>query len=419
MKKSVRLHFTIGLVISLFTLQNSFATDGYFSLGYGTKNKGMAGAGVALPSTSLINGNPAGHVFLRKEFSVGVAVFSPSRQYTISGNPSGAEGSFGLMPGTVKSDKPAFLIPSLGGNWMINKTSAFGFSVYGNGGMNTSYPTKTFDSPMAEVTSPTGINLSQLFAELSYSVKLGKNHAFGFSAIGAYQMFKAEGLQAFMGMTSDPTKLTNNGTDNSLGYGLKIGYLGKLGDNLSVGAKYQSKVFMSEFKEYAGLFAEQGDFDIPSSWTVGLAYEFSREFTLAFDVKQIRYTDVKSVSNLLSDVSPLGADDGSGFGWQNMMIFKLGMEYKYNRDWTWRGGYSYGTQPIPSEQMMFNILAPGVSKHHAAAGFSRVLNRQGNAIHFAASYSPTASVSGKNNMDPAQTIELKMSQFELELGFSF
>lgn len=406
------------LALLLCLTQIGFATDGYFSLGYGTKSKGMAGAGVALYSNSLIGGNPAGNVLLGKQISFGVGVFSPNREYTISGNPTGAP-YFGLTPGTVSSDKPVFIIPSLGGNWMINKTSAVGFSIYGNGGMNTSYPTKTYNDPRAPVTSPTGINLSQLFSEITYSVKLGENHSLGISAIGAFQMFEANGLEAFMGMTSNPTKLTNNGSDNSFGYGVKIGYLGKLTDKLSLGAKYQSKIFMSEFKEYAGLFAEQGDFDIPSNWTIGLAYEVTKKLTLAFDVKQIRYTDVKSVSNPLLAVNPLGADNGSGFGWENMMIYKLGIEFTPNRDWVYRAGYSYAMQQIPSSQMMFNILAPGVSQNHVAAGFTRNLGKKGNGINLSLMYSPASSVSGPNNMDPGQTIELKMSQFELELGYTF
>ena len=409
--------FIVALLLCMS--QVSFATDGYFSLGYGTKSKGMAGAGVAMYSTSLIGGNPAGHAFLGKEVAVGVGVFSPDRQYTISGNPSGAP-YFGLTPGTVTSDNKVFLIPSIGGNWMLNKNSALGFSIYGNGGMNTSYPTKTFDNPMAPVTKPTGVNISQLFTEITYSIKIAENHGLGISAIGAYQMFEAKGLQAFSAMSADPLSLTNNGTDNAFGFGVKIGYLGNITDKLSFGAKYQSKIFMSKFKDYAGLFAEKGGFDVPSNWTVGLAYKTSQKLTLAFDVKQIRYSDVKSVSNPISNVDPLGADNGSGFGWKNMMIYKLGAEYVPGEgDWTWRAGYSYGTQPIPSLQMMFNILAPGVSQNHITAGFTRKLCKKGSAINFALMYSPATSVSGKNNMDPNQNIKLKMSQLDLELGYTF
>lgn len=415
------LNRLVGLLTLLVcATQISFATDGYFSIGYGTKNKGMAGAGVAMYSNSLIGGNPAGNVFLGKEISFGVGVFAPMREYTISANTEGQPGIFPLTPGNVKSDKPVFFIPSVGGNWMINKTSAIGFSIYGNGGMNTSYPTKTFDNPQAPVTSPTGINLSQLFSEITYSMKLGKNHSIGISAIGAFQMFEAEGLQAFSGMSSAMDKLTNNGVDYGYGYGAKIGYLGKITRELSIGVKYQSEIFMTKFKEYAGLFAEQGAFNIPSNITVGLSYKFSREFTLALDAKQIRYTDVKSVSNPLTLEAPLGDDSGPGFAWGNQLVFKLGMEYTpYRSFWTYRAGVSYARQQFPDNQLLFNILAPGVSQNHAAAGFTRKLSKRGNGINLSAMYSPAKALSGPNSLYTAQTIELKMSQFELELGYTF
>ena len=115
------------------------------------------------------------------------------------------------------------------------------------------------------------------------------------------------------------------------------------------------------------------------SWTAGLAYEASERLTFVFDVRQILYSGIKSVNNpidpaaltpVLSDGSPnpnhipLGADNGSGFGWEDMTIFKLGAEYKASEDWTCRAGYSYGEQPIPDSEVIFNILAPGIVEHH-------------------------------------------------------
>ena len=44
---------------------------------------------------------------------------------------------------------------------------------------------------------------------------------------------------------------------------------------------------MSEFDDYAGLFAEQGDFDIPPSLQVGVAFEPMADLTLALDYRYI------------------------------------------------------------------------------------------------------------------------------------
>ena len=78
------------------------------------------------------------------------------------------------------------------------------------------------------------------------------------------------------GFSSDPTKLTNNGTDTSMGYGLKLGWLGEVSPGLTLAASYQTKMSMDEFSDYAGLFAEQGGFDIPSTWTLGLAWNLTK-----------------------------------------------------------------------------------------------------------------------------------------------
>ena len=93
-------------------------SDGYFGVGYGAQNKGLAGAGTAWYKNGLINGNPAGNVFLGKKYLVGFEIFNPNREYTISGNPSGMQGTMGLTPGTVESGSKAFLEPTLGANWI-------------------------------------------------------------------------------------------------------------------------------------------------------------------------------------------------------------------------------------------------------------------------------------------------------------
>lgn len=425
--------FIVALIIG-FTGFTAKATDGYFSTGYGTINKGLAGAGIAYYQGSLINGNPAGAVHLGTKYHIGVGLFNPNREFTVTGNPSPPP-AFGLQTGTSESGSKYFVIPSLGANWMINDVSSFSVALFGNGGMNTTFPKGGFydETPGTEYT---GVDLAQMFANLTYSVMLSENHSIGVTATLGYQYFEADGLamfgNPFTGFSSDPTKLSGNGKANSLGYGLKVGYLGKLTETLSVGATYQSQVYMSEFDEYAGLFAEQGDFDVPSSWTVGLAWEASSDLTLMADVKQIMYEDVKSVSNpfVVGQAGPttmLGDANGPGFGWENMTIIKVGAAYSGADSWVFRGGISYGTNPIPESEVMFNILAPGVITNQISAGFTKDLGKQkrgrknegGKQLHLSINYALDNTVKGPNPMDPAQTLEIGMNQIELEIGFSF
>lgn len=425
------------LVFMLFT-PAVFATDGYFGVGYDTKSKGMGGAGVALFQNSFFgNSNPAAMVMHGNKYGASVGLFNPNRNYNIIGEPTPpsswtpnqqaglADPPFGFVAGEVESDSKLFPMPSMVANWMINVNSSFSISLYGNGGMNTNYPAKTFLSPYfpaemgAMVSSTTGVNLMQMFGGFTYSVKLGEKWSAGFSGIIAWQSFEVKGLQLFGNMSSDATKLTNNGANSSFGFGGKIGIQGEVTDGLFFGATFQTKMFMEEFDNYSGLYAENGDFDIPGTWTLGLAYELVPDkFTVAFDVKQICYNKIKSIGTRMMDATgPLGAETGAGFGWQNMTVWKFGFEYAANEDWTLRTGFSHGKNPVRSTDVMFNILAPGVIDNHITFGFSKMMGSK--ELNVAIVHALRNDVTGPNPMDPAQTIDLSMAQWELEIGITF
>ena len=465
---------------------NTMATDGYFSTGQGTRNKGMAGAGIAFlhsPYSTTIN--PAGFSFMDKKWSleVSVGIFNPNRQYSIIGAPTtpdmwgyiDGEGNFvndprystfGLTEGTVESGSSTFIIPAIAFSYRLGEKNTIGLNFYGNGGMNTDYDTKTYYSeiidgfgnpmpdgnpnPMANVVAPAGVNLQQMFLALTYARKFGENHSIGISPIFAYQTVEVKGMQAFRdmgaagmpGMPVDRSQyVTNNDVSSSTGFGFKIGYQGELIDGLRLGASFQPKIKMSKFEEYKGLFAEEGGFDIPANWQAGLSYDFTEDFTLAFDVRQILYSDVKSISNPMNpqqimpmvpnpnmtsmedammpnpNFVPLGAENGAGFGWEDMMIFKIGAEFRQVENWQFRAGYSYGKQPIPESEVMFNIIAPAVNENHISVGLTRMIGEH--ALNLAITHALENSVKGQNPFDPAQQIEISMNQWEFEISFQF
>jgi len=415
LKRCQRRMLLTGTVLSL-AVSHAFATNGYFSHGYGVKYKGMAGAGVGLSLNSLgAATNPAAMGFLGKRFDISLAFFNPNRQYTVTGAPSLLPGTFGLAPGTVESGSEWFVIPALGANWTLNDNSFFGLSIFGNGGMNTNYDHPTFGF------KPTGVDLAQLFVAPTYAIKLGGKHAFGVTAILAYQRFKAEGLRAFGNFSGSPTNVSDNNHNGSAGFGARVGYLGEWSPYFSVGASFQTQIKMGEFDSYAGLFAQKGDFDIPANWVVGVALKPDKSLSFAFDVQQILYNDIKSVGNpMLPNLmtTRLGDNNGAGFEWQDMTTYKFGAQWQ-GEGWALRAGFSTGEQPIPSSAVLFNILAPGVIEQHATVGFSKNLGAQ--EVSFAVTRAFSNSVSGVNLLDPParQTIELKMDQWEFEVGISF
>ena len=141
---------------------------------------------------------------------------------------------------------------------------------------------------------------------------------------------------------------------------------------------------------------------------------------MVFDVQQIYYSGVASISNPISNIGPgnLGTNNGAGFGWEDMTVYKLGYQWSTSSDWTWRVGYSYGKQPIPDSEVLFNILAPGVIEQHITFGFTNKLSPT-SEWNFAAMYAPSKSVTGTNPLWPTQTVELKMYEYQVEASYSW
>jgi long-chain fatty acid transport protein len=59
-----------------------------------------------------------------------------------------------------------------------------------------------------------------------------------------------------------------------------------------------------------------------------------------------------------------------GFGWHDQNIYKIGINYDHNSEWSVRVGYNYAETPIQEDQVLFNFLAPAVNEHHATLGIS-------------------------------------------------
>lgn len=343
----------------------AFATNGYFQHGYGIKSQGMAGVGIALPQDALAAANnPAGQAFLGNRADLGLTWFVPKRGAEVVGSP--------VISGNYDGNGTSnFFIPEFGYVTQLSPNLAAGVAVYGNGGMNTDYAVNPFAGFGA--TGPLYMNLEQLFVSPALSWKLNPQHALGIAANLGYQRFSLKGGDAFAGSSSDPLNLTNRGTDSSTGFGVRLGWTGQVSPSLTLGATWASKVRMGRFDKYQGLFAGQGDFDVPANYGLGAAWRATDDLTLALDVQRIEYSDVKSVGNPLANLlagNLLGSGNGGGFGWRDVTATKLGMSYVYSHDLTLRAGYSHNTQPIPADQTLFNIIAPGVIKRHLSLGGS-------------------------------------------------
>lgn len=391
---------TLSLALAL-AYQPVQATNGFFLPGSGVRASGMGGVGIAYGADSLsANANPANIVNTGMRGDMGISIFNPER-YAKVGVPAGQRSVFGgSFNGDVESEARYYVMPEMGMTMSLSEQLSVGFAVLGSGGMNTTYPANFFsfasNPPAGERI---GVDMMQVLMPISVGYKVNEDHALGASLVMATTRFRAYGLGAFAGfddggfpITADTSAMTNVGYDYSYGAGLKLGWQGDfLEDKLTVGLVYTSRTYMTKFDKYKGLFAEQGGFDIPESYGIGLAIKPVKNLVIAADVSRINFSKVKAFGNLgpgtaetpynnprglnaipsINDPSQeLGNDAGMGFGWQDQTVYKLGIQYGVTSKLQVRAGYNYGKSPVLNDQLTFNTLAPGVVEKHYTAGFT-------------------------------------------------
>ncbi|NOX08002.1 MAG: hypothetical protein GXP22_00685 [Gammaproteobacteria bacterium] len=400
--------WSCAIAASLALPATVFATNGYFLIGYGPKSRAMGGAGVAYGTDSLAAAaNPAAMIDVKSRVDANAEFFLPPRAVYHSSD---------TTPVNSKSGSNVFLIPSMGAIYKFNKKMVMGMAGIGAGlgtRFDQSQPGNNFfDFNNKAGTQPTaGVMLMQMQMLPSVAYRVSKKHTIGVSIAMAVQTFRAYGIGDFADWSSAPEYLSNNGNDWSYGGGIRVGWLGKFlkKNRLTLGANWSSRVYMSKFDKYRGLFADQGNFDIPPTLTIGASFKVSRQLTVAMDIQKNFFSQVASVGNpgpigkfkgrpvdyistpdcvytVTDPASPnvgltmpctslrsenkLGGSRGMGFGWSDQTVFKLGFDYKYNKKWNWRAGLNYGKSPVDPDQIMFSLLAPGIVEKHVTFGFT-------------------------------------------------
>jgi long-chain fatty acid transport protein len=419
------------LVSGLSITALASATTGYFALGFGAKSMGLAGAVVSNPQDSLAAAaNPAGMALVGERVDLGLRFFSPIREAQIDTSVVGAGSNYGA-PFDVqdKSRRDLFLIPNVGFTRKLNDRMYWGISIYGNGGLNTTYDDNIYDQTAAVLGNPSGpgatpqgvgtgtpgtgrlgVDLSQVLIAPTIALKFNDTNTIGASLLIGIHRFSARGLGNFQCFTPTgflnngagapgtacapggaqaatpgfvpSTKLSGTGSDTTYGGGVRVGWIGAVTPELTLGAAFASKVYMTKFRKYEELFAEQGDLDIPANFSLGATVKASPKMKASLEFQRILYEGVNSISNPGPIYSPgvgpvpppgsglLGMENGLGFGWKDVDIYRLAVDYAYDARWTYRAGIAYNTQPIDQSQVLFNILAPATIQKHATLGFT-------------------------------------------------
>lgn len=421
MKFVCRLGLTVGLLLCL-SVPPSMASVGLFLIGYGAKSRGMGGVGLALHEDSLVSAiNPAGISFVENRLDGGLLIFNPKRNAACC-----------LAPEGINSEKAWFFLPNMAFAYKLNDKYSLGISMVGYAGGRTAYTPNLFDA--ADKDGYAGANLEIGLVSTTISYKVDDDQAIGASLLIAGARFEAQGLGPFKTFSKYPKKVTDNGHSWAGGGGLRLGWQGHFDDDKwSFAAVYQTKVYMTDFDAYKGLFPE-GTLDLPAMVSLGTAFKPLPELTIAFDWSRVFYSDVAALGNrslpittVDDDPRLMGQPDGPGFGWMDQDIFKLGVQYDLNPEWTLRTGIAYADYPIINEEgggeFEFNVLAPVVTELHLTAGGTYAFEKKHEisfAIMHAFNNSETQFIDGdKTDLPFAGDITLEMEQWAWDIGYGY
>ncbi len=390
MGKSIKL-LSAAVAVALLSSNASYATNGMFMIGAGAKARSMGGVGITMHhDVFTTTANPATMTQIEgNRFDIGADIFIVSAEATMGvGNDKRTEES---KTDFMTIADGVYLMPALGATWNDGGDLSYGFTMVPVGGGGSRYTYNLYNcanstpdtSPLCE--EELGVNLMVMNINPTVALKLDEQNSIGATLIIGFQVFNASGLSQFTQFTTtqdDTAKLTNRGEDYAYGAGVRLGWLGNFMQNkLVLGAAYTSQTYMSRFKKYSDLFAEQGKMNTPGNIGVGASYKINDEITVAMDINYIMYEDVPAVSNPGPDprsstafpvdraTNALGRDQGLGFGWSNQTVFKVGVIYEYNPTWTLRAGWNYGKSPIDENtDILFSMVAPAVTQNHLTMG---------------------------------------------------
>lgn len=249
-----------------------------------------------------------------------------------------------------------------------------------------------------------GVGLRRTVISPAYLQRVGKNGQWSLAAVFAYQRFASPGIgpvdwspgyDVFAGM---PTSVAPSVADEvSYGRGLRLDVSDALTDQLRWNLGYQSRVNMDTFNRYRGVYADPGDFDIPSSARFGLDFFATSQLSLNLGVERVMYSEIRPFTSAALSrrfLALLGDATSPAFAWRDLTVYNIGGSWHSDEgDLTLR--YSTREQPVPTSILLERLL--DADQGGAGRTFELVFGRDTGAssrFQLSASYAPFQYVLG-------------------------
>ena len=319
MKKTIKLALVAAMALGT---TSAFATNGSNLIGTGAKARAMGGASIGMGHGAESGlSNPALITSIEKdnEISFGGTIFMPTVSADMGAGASDSAADMNVIPEVSIATK-------------VNDNFYWGIGMYGTAGMGVDYRDET--GYTANMNMVTNLQLMQFGVPLTYTASgfsLGVTPILQYGSLDINYKNPSNTAAGYTG--------TGAGVAQDLAFGYNIGLAYEI-SGFTIGAIYKSQIDM-EYKGQlstatqpfvdAGIFpGAMGDkLSTPAEMGIGMSYAFA-EHTLAFDYKQVNWSDAEGYKN---------------FAWEDQSVMALCYEYA-TKSWAFRLGYNYAENPV-------------------------------------------------------------------------
>lgn len=385
------------------------ATNGMNMEAWGAKSGGMGGAAFAMDSgNSALMSNPATLGLKpagKSDLGLGLTLLMPDVQS-------------GAGPVNVDSDGTAYWMPTLS---YIRRQGdlAFGVGMLAQGGMGTEYgrDSALFRNGISQFGAAIFMSREEIRSEVGFGrlmfplawnarpdLTLAAQMDLVWGSMDLQMDLDGQNLAALMAMPGrvsgslagalaglgDLHYARFNFTDDSAvtgrakgyGWGYKLGALWKVNDQLNLGATYHAKTHLGDMKTNEATLRAVGgggdtgaipgsvtvvDFQWPEVFGIGMAWDGGGKWSMAADVKRIRWED--AMKDFTLRFVSAGGDLTASMpqNWKDQTVLALGVQYKLSPNLALRAGYNHASNPVPDSTL--NPLFPAIIETHYTLGF--------------------------------------------------
>jgi long-chain fatty acid transport protein len=431
---------TICVLVGLaLAVTPSWATNGMYLAGYGSEAAGRAGANLAIADRALgLQANPAGIAQLQgQHLSVDLQVLMPHLAY--GGDPFGNR---------IEGEDRAFAMPSvsyvrgaMGSPW------TWGIGLISQGGMGATFqgyrtPFGTTDETFSEVRFATLTPTVAYAATPQLSFGLGAN--LGYSDV-QFRFWPNTSYYNDAGTPADPSDdigflgVSMSERAQTFSASVRAGAMWAMHPRIQLGAIYQSQT--DDTYDHGTLRLNTDVFGLPPvyydatvsgfSWPdqfgAGIQLRPLDRWMVAVDAKRYLWSDAVEVIEVrgTNPTNPIVDLFGMStlrlpftFRWDDQWVWAVGSEVRVTDAFTLRGGYNFGSSPVPDQTL--NPLFPATTEPHATMGLG--ITWAGNTIHVAVERAFETSQTNLNsdpNVNPfGPGVAIDHEQWTFSLGFS-